>query len=65
MSSLHDHVAQNRTKGDAKTEAETALLNAISKAVGEIEAGGGDVDIRGPRLKALAEVYALVVHGRA
>lgn len=59
MSSLHDHVAENR----ARDEAETALLKAITKAVAEIEAGGGDVDIRAPRLKALCEAYALVVHG--
>jgi hypothetical protein len=63
MSSLHDHVANNRSTVGPQTEAKTALLNAITKAVKEVEESSGDVDSRGPRLKALAETYALVVHG--
>lgn len=64
MSSLHDHVANNRAVGDAQNEAETALLNAITKAVQEVEAKTSSIDHRGPRLKTLAEAYALVVHGK-
>ncbi|MFJ3037746.1 hypothetical protein [Streptomyces tendae] len=62
--SLQDHVAQNRATGDARTEAETTLLNAITKTVQEVEAANIDFDARGARLKGLAEAYALVVHGK-
>lgn len=61
--SLQDHVDQNRATSDAHAEAETTLLNAITKAVEEMEKEGGGLTFVVPRLKDLAEAYALVVHG--
>ncbi|MFC7983835.1 hypothetical protein [Streptomyces sp. NPDC057336] len=63
--SLQDHVDKNRATGDARTEAETALLNAITKAVEEVEKEDSGLTFVVPRLKDLAEAYALVVHGNA
>lgn len=63
--SLQDHVDQNRATSGARTEAETALLNAITKAVEDVEKEGGGLSFTVPRLKDLAEAYALVVHGNA
>ncbi|MGW5509919.1 hypothetical protein ACWEV9_19410 [Streptomyces albogriseolus] len=65
MSSLQDHVAQNRAQGDTHTEAETALLNAITKAVGDVQDSRDGLPYDIARLKELAEAYALVVHGKA
>ncbi|MGC4918668.1 hypothetical protein [Streptomyces albogriseolus] len=65
MSSLHEHVAQNRTSESAQTEAEVALLNAITQAVADTKEEGGGPGFEIPRLKDLATAYALVVHGRA
>ncbi|CAM5250076.1 hypothetical protein SGLAM104S_01606 [Streptomyces glaucescens] len=64
MSSLHDHVANNG-KTDAQKAAAKALLDAIANQVDETMKSGGGVDFVNGRLKALAEAYALVVHGRA
>ncbi|WP_322501797.1 hypothetical protein TR631_33745 [Streptomyces rochei] len=63
MSSLEDHLKQYASS-DSRHNARNSLLDAITKAVAEIETGGGDVDARAPRLKVLAEAYALVVHGK-
>lgn len=52
-----------KTKHEAQKEAATALLQAITAQVDSVTAAGGGPDMIGPRLKRLAEAYALVVHG--
>ncbi|MEU3527530.1 hypothetical protein AB0E62_27290 [Streptomyces sp. NPDC038707] len=64
MSSLHDHVASN-SKYDAQKTAAKALLDAITEQVEAVKKEGGPVDHLSTRLKVLAEVYALVVHGKS
>jgi hypothetical protein len=63
--SLNEHVAQNRVSNDARTQAETALLDAITEQVASLQkdAERSGVDYTTPRLLKLAEAYALVVHG--
>lgn len=58
--SLQDHV--NQSNADPTKKARHALLNAIADEVGKIEPDNHQ-DVRSARLKALAETYALVVHG--
>ena len=60
--SLQDHVAKY-SSSDSRKNARDALLDAITKAVGEVEEEGGGLTFTIPRLKTLAEAYALVVHG--
>ncbi|MFF9271119.1 hypothetical protein [Streptomyces rochei] len=62
--SLQDHVDKNRTQAGPQTAAKNALLDAITKAVEDIETEGGGLTFAVPRLKDLAEAYALVVHGK-
>ncbi|MGV9337872.1 hypothetical protein [Streptomyces sp. NPDC003688] len=64
MSSLQDPVAQNRASGDARTDAENALLNTITKQVEELQKSQKGIDYIVSGLVQLAEAYALVVHGK-
>ncbi|MFE3004226.1 MULTISPECIES: hypothetical protein [unclassified Streptomyces] len=61
MSSLNEHVENN---ADPEKRARDALLAAIAADVEEV-AKKTQVDHRTPRLKSLAEAYALVVHGNS
>ncbi|WP_439947205.1 hypothetical protein [Streptomyces sp. BBFR109] len=64
MSSLQEHV-KRYNNSDSRINARNALLDAITRDVEEVMGKQTwDVDDRGPRLKALAEAYALVVHGK-
>lgn len=61
---LQEHVAKTGNNTDARRAASTALYNAIAAAVAVVEEKGGGVDSKIPRLKALAEAFALVAHGK-
>ena len=63
MSSLHDHVASN-SKYDAQKAAGKAILEAIPGQVEAVLKEDSGVAYTAERLKELAEVYALVVHGK-
>ncbi|WP_333744083.1 hypothetical protein [Streptomyces ardesiacus] len=52
------------TTSDSRHNARNTLLDAITRAAVEVEESGRDTDSRTARLKELAEVYALVVHGK-
>ncbi|SFY52082.1 hypothetical protein [Streptomyces sp. F-1] len=62
MSSLNDHVPSN-TKYDAQKAAAKAILAAIPARVEAVLEEDGGEPYTAARLKELAEVYALVVHG--
>lgn len=59
-----DQLAKASTYVDAKRAAGTALLNSITEAVKAVDEMGGGTDNKVPRLKVLAEAYALVAHGK-
>lgn len=54
----------SKTKFAAQKDAATAILQAITEQVDQVTSAGGGPDMIGPRLKRLAESYALVVHGK-
>lgn len=55
---------QAKTKYAAQKDAATVLLEAITAQVPAVLAEGGGPNHVLPRLKSLAESYALVVHGK-
>ncbi|MEV6791263.1 hypothetical protein AB0M87_04510 [Streptomyces sp. NPDC051320] len=61
--SLEDHTKSNN-KYESQKAAAKAILDAVTAQVDVVTAAGGGPDMIGPRLKRLAEVYALVVHGK-
>lgn len=55
---------QAKTKYAAQKEAASALLEAVTAQVDVVLADGGGTNVVLPKLKLLAETYALVVHGK-
>ncbi|MFF0795154.1 hypothetical protein [Streptomyces spiralis] len=64
MSSPQQNVSNN-SRYDSQKAAAKAILDAITAQVDAVTAEGGGPDHIGPRLKRLAETYALVVHGKS
>jgi hypothetical protein len=46
------------------TAARDALLDAITERVGQVKGEPGGLTAQLPHLKQLAQIYALVVHGK-